>query len=134
MFPVCMWQCTCSKRKFEDKTSFCRLHSVSLLLRQYTEQGSVAYQVCCFCQFWQKCAIIVASFPGLPCSFCSLVCVDNNTRMWRSGEEWGRPGIIHHVSGVRWMQGGRRGAGPVVVTAGPEAVHCPVGSVPTFRG
>ena len=100
MSPVCMWQCTCSKRKFEDK----------------------------------KCAIIVASFPGLPCSFCSLVCVDNNIWMLRSGEEWGRPGIIHHVSGVRWMQGGLRGAGPVVVTAGPEAVHYPVGSVRTFRG
>ena len=28
----------------------------------------------------------LASFPGLPRSFCSSVCVDNNTRMQKSGE------------------------------------------------
>ena len=40
----------------------------------------------------------LASFPS---SFCSAVCVDNNTRIWKSGEERGRPGIIHHVSDMR---------------------------------
>ena len=60
----------------------------------------------------------------------SSVCVDNNTRMWKSGEERGRPSIIHHVSDVRWMQGGRGGGGGgIVISAGPEAVHHPVGSV-----
>ena len=47
----------------------------------------------------------IASFPGLPRFFCSLVSVDNNTRMQKGGEKHGRPGIIHHVSDVRWMQG-----------------------------
>ena len=32
----------------------------------------------------------------------SSVCVDNNSQMRKRGEEWGRPGIIHHVSDVRW--------------------------------
>ena len=48
---------------------------------------------------------------GLPRSFCSLVCIDNNTRMWKSGEEWGRPGIAHQVSDVMWTRGGHRGDG-----------------------
>ena len=52
--------------------------------------------------------IVLASFPGLHRSFCSSVCVDNNTQ---SGEERGRPGIIHHVSDVRWTRGGRIGGG-----------------------
>ena len=43
--------------------------------------------------------------------------------MWKSGKEQGRPGTIHHVSDVRWTRGGCRGVGPVVVSAGPEAVH-----------
>ena len=79
----------------------------------------------------------LASFPGLPRSFCSSVCVGINTRIRKSGEERGRPGIIHHVSDVRWMQGGRGGVGGggggggggVVISAGSEAVHHPVGSV-----
>ena len=81
----------------------------------------------------------VASFPaGLSRSFCSSVCVDNNTRMQKSGEEWGRP---HHVSDVSWTQGGREGGGgggggvePVDISVGPEAVHHTVGSVGTLRG
>ena len=43
-----------------------------------------------------------ASLPGLPHSFGSSVCVDNNARMRKSGEERGRSGIVHHVSDVRW--------------------------------
>ena len=40
--------------------------------------------------------------------------------MWKSGEERGRPGIIHEVNDVRWTRGGRGGGGgggggPVVV-------------------
>ena len=56
----------------------------------------------------------LASFPGLPRSFCSsAVYVDNNTRMRKGGEKRGRPGIIHHASNVRWTRGGRRrGQGP----------------------
>ena len=73
----------------------------------------------------------VASFRGLPRSFCSSVCVDNNAWMRNSGEEWGRPGIIHHMSDVRWTRGGHGGAGAIVVS---EAVHHPVGSVRTLHG
>ena len=71
----------------------------------------------------------VASFPGLPHSFCSSVCVDNNTRMRKSVprrlaiDERTRLGIIHHVSDVRWTRGGHGGGGGgggVVVSAGPE--------------
>ena len=51
--------------------------------------------------------------------------------MQKSAEERGRPGIIHHVSDIRWMQGG---GGGVVVSAGPEAVHHLVGSVRTLHG
>ena len=47
----------------------------------------------------------IASFPGLPRFFCSSVSVDNNTRMRKGSEKRGRPGIIHHVSDVRWTQG-----------------------------
>ena len=47
--------------------------------------------------------------------------------MWKSGEERGRPGIIHQVSDVRRTRGGRGGGGGggggVVISAGPEAVH-----------
>ena len=75
---------------------------------------------------------VLASFPGLPRSFCSSVCIENNARMRKSGEERGRPGVIHHMSDVRWMRGGRKG--PVVVSAGPEAVHHPVGSVRMLHG
>ena len=53
----------------------------------------------------------LASFPGLPCSFGSSVCVDNNTWMRKSSEGQGRPGIIHHMSDVRWTRGGCRGQG-----------------------
>ena len=57
----------------------------------------------------------LASFPGLPRFFCSSVSVDNNTRMRKGGEKRGRPGIIPHVSDVRWTQGwtwGGGGGGP----------------------
>ena len=64
--------------------------------------------------------------------FCSSVCVDNNTQMRKSGEEWERPGIIHHVSDVR-HQVDVEGVGPVVISAGPEAVHHPVGLVQTLH-
>ena len=53
--------------------------------------------------------------------------------MRKSREEQGRPGIIHHVSDDRWTRDGHRGAGLVVISAGPEAVHHPVGSVQTLR-
>ena len=48
-----------------------------------------------------------------------------HARRWKGGEKCGRPGIIHHVSDVRWTPGGRRGGGGgggggVVVSAGPE--------------
>ena len=36
--------------------------------------------------------IVVASFPGQPHSFCSSVCVDNNTRMRKSGDTSRRTG------------------------------------------
>jgi len=36
-------------------------------------------------------------------------------------------GSIHHVSDVRWMQGGCRGAGPVVNSVGLQSVHPPAG-------
>ena len=50
--------------------------------------------------------------------------------MRKSSEERGRPGIIHDVSDVRWAQGGW---GAVVVSAGSEAVHHPIGLVRTLR-
>ena len=66
-------------------------------------------------------ALALASFLGLPRFFCSSGSVDNNTWMmmmmmmmmmklyfnWmrKGGENRGRPGTIHHVSDVRWMQG-----------------------------
>ena len=57
--------------------------------------------------------------------------------MQKSGEQWGRPGIIHHESDVRWTWGGGGGggggAGPVVISAGPEAVHHPVSLVRTLH-
>ena len=63
----------------------------------------------------------LASFPGLPCLFCSSVSVDNNTQMRKGGEKRGKPGTIHHVSDVRWTQGWTwGGGGGVVVSAGPE--------------
>ena len=43
------------------------------------------------------------------------------------------PGISHHVSDVRWARGGRRGVGPIVVSASPVAAHHPVGLVRTFH-
>ena len=43
-------------------------------------------------------------------SFSSSVCVDNNTRMRKSSEERGRPGIIPHVSAVKVDVGGGGGA------------------------
>ena len=49
--------------------------------------------------------IHIASFPGLPRFFCSSICVDDNARMRKSGEERERPSIIHHVSDVRWDGG-----------------------------
>ena len=48
----------------------------------------------------------VASFPGLP-SFSSLVCIQYNTRKWKSvknGEL--RFGLLHPVSDVRWTRCG----------------------------
>ena len=66
--------------------------------------------------------------------FRSSVCIDNNTWMWKSSEKRGRPCIIPHVSDVRWMRGGCTGMGPIVVSAGPEAVHHPVGLVRTLSG
>ena len=50
-------------------------------------------------------SLALALFPGLPRFFCSSVSVDNNTRMQKGGEKCGRPGIIHHMSDVRWTQG-----------------------------
>ena len=55
-------------------------------------------------------AINLASFQVYPV-FCSSVCVNNNTRMQKSSKKWGRPGIIDHVSDVRWTQGGRMEGG-----------------------
>ena len=49
--------------------------------------------------------IHIASFPSLLRSFCPSVGVDDNARMWKSGEERERPSIIHHVSDVRWSGG-----------------------------
>ena len=33
----------------------------------------------------------------------------NNIREWKTGKKWEKPGSIHHMNDVRWMQGGRRG-------------------------
>ena len=38
------------------------------------------------------------------------VCVHNNTREWKTGEERGRPGSIHHMSGHELDVGGK---GPI---------------------
>ena len=38
----------------------------------------------------------LASFPGLP---CSSLCIQYNARKQNNSEKWGRPGLIHHVSG-----------------------------------
>ena len=67
-------------------------------------------------------------------SFCSSVCVANNTWMRKSGEERGRPGIIHHVSDIRWTRGGRKGGGAHSRFSRPETVHHPVGLVRMLRG
>ena len=40
-----------------------------------------------------------------PTPFCSLVCIDNNTWKQKSGEKWGRPVKIHHVSDIEWTWG-----------------------------
>ena len=60
-------------------------------------------------------ALEIASFPGLP-HFSSSVCNQYNTRKRKSAKKRGRPGLIHHVSDVRWTRGGRdndiRGRGP----------------------
>ena len=61
----------------------------------------------------------LALFPGLP---RSLVCVDNNTRMRKGGEKLGRPGIIHHLSDVRWTWGG--GGGEVLKQFIIQSAHC----------
>ena len=99
----------------------------------------------------EKCSLVPR---GLPHSFCSSVSpfaltiihgcgrtgpgkaslILRPTRETRSAcgpgyEARGRPDIIHHVSDVRWTQGGREA---VVISAGPEAVHHPVGSVRTL--
>ena len=37
-----------------------------------------------------------------------LTSLDNNTWIRKSSEKRGRPGIIHHVSDVRWTRGGSR--------------------------
>ena len=42
----------------------------------------------------------LASFPGLPPVF-PFFCVQNNTREWKTSENQGRPGSIHHVSGCK---------------------------------
>ena len=52
----------------------------------------------------------LASFPGLT-RFWSSVCVQYNTRKWKSGEKQGRPGNTYHVNNVKWMRGGRGGGG-----------------------
>jgi len=46
------------------------------------------------------CISHVALFPGLP-HLWALVCIDNNIRKWKSGEEQGRTGRIH-----QWMTSG----------------------------
>ena len=49
----------------------------------------------------------VALFPGLP------RCVQYNTQKRRHSKKKGwRPGLIHHMNNVRWMQGGHRKEGP----------------------
>ena len=62
------------------------------------------------------CTCTLASLPGLP-RFCSLVCIQYNTRKWKSGKKKrGRPGNTYRY--ITWMtSGGRevdvRGAVPV---------------------
>ena len=58
--------------------------------------------------------IQLASFPVFALWFA---CIDNNTRNGRAG----RPGRIHGVSDVRWMQVGCRGVRPIVDSASQSA-------------
>ena len=45
-----------------------------------------------------------------PPPFLPSVGVHNNTREWKTGKKWGRPGSIHHVSGREVDVGGE---GPI---------------------
>ena len=75
---------------------------------------------------WQKNKRKLVSFPSLYLAFCSSVFLDNNTwkqKSYEKGKTW--------VNSSRVMTGGRKvdvhGAGPIVDSAGPRSVHCPVG-------
>ena len=61
---------------------------------------------------------------GEPCSQAFLIlpfgCIHNNARDWKSRKKWGRPGGIHDVNDIWWMQGGFRGGGG----RGPTTKQC----------
>ena len=69
---------------------------------------------------------VVASFPGLHPVYSVHRFAFTITWMRKGGEKRGRPGIVHHVSDIRWARGacggggGGGGGGCVVISAGPE--------------
>ena len=52
----------------------------------------------------------IDSFVPRPPPFLPSVCVHNNTRERKTGEKWGRPGSVDHVSGCEVDVGGE---GPI---------------------
>ena len=67
------------------------------------------------------CGCLIASFPGLP-RLCSLVCIQYNTRKWKSGEKQGRPGNTYHMNDIWWTQGGCRGGYKMIIRS-PIIMH-----------
>ena len=57
---------------------------------------------------------MLASFQAL-LGFHSSVCIQYNTRKWKSGKKRGRPGNTYQVNDVWWTWSGRRGGGGLSV-------------------